>query len=347
VSAEATTPARLLFVHAHPDDETLTTGVTMAAYASRGHDVHLLTCTLGEEGEVIPQALAHHGSDRENTLGPWRREELRAAMSVLGVVHSVLGEDPDRGVTSRYRDSGMAGTPGSEHPDAFVRADRGEAAAMVAAHIRAVRPDVVVTYDEQGGYAHPDHIQTHRVTMSALSALSALTAEAEAETDADRTAVPVVYCILTPQSWAWQDRAWLRDNVVLNDSVALDDNVVPSDVVAPMSSNCIVLQQDAPYPPSVVSDEIVTHVVEEPALVEVQSRALAQHASQVSVYEGYYALSNHIAARLSGREGFARFDPVAGHLVPAAHGAPRHTGLLTDSGLLTHSGPLNDSRGSR
>jgi N-acetyl-1-D-myo-inositol-2-amino-2-deoxy-alpha-D-glucopyranoside deacetylase len=142
---------RLLFVHAHPDDETLTTGVTMAAYASRGHEVHLLTCTLGEEGEVIPVALAHRGSDREDSLGPWRREELRAAMSVLGVAHSVLGEDPERGVASRYRDSGMAGTLGSEHPDAFVRADPGEAAAMVAAHIRAVRPDVVVTYDEQGG----------------------------------------------------------------------------------------------------------------------------------------------------------------------------------------------------
>ena len=177
---------------------------------------------------------------------------------------------------------------------------------MVATHIRAVRPDVVVTYDEQGGYAHPDHIQTHRVTMAALSALA----------DDDGVAVPVVYCILTPQSWASQDRVWLHDQVALHDSV---------------DSAFSVALKDAPHPPSVVSDEIVTHVVEEPALVEMQSRALAQHASQVSVHEGYYALSNHIAARLSGREGFARFDPVAGHLVPAAHGAPRHTGLLDDS----------------
>ena len=213
----------------------------------------------------------------------------------------------------------MAGTPGAEHPDAFVRADLDEAAAMVAAHIRAVRPDVVVTYDEHGGYAHPDHIQTHRVTMAALSSLTA-----EAEADADGTAVPVVYCILTPQTWASQDRAWLRDNTALNDNLAQT------------GASCVVLPQDAPYPPSVVSDQIVTHVVEEPALVELQSRALAQHASQVSVYEGYYALSNHIAARLSGREGFARFDPVAGHLVPAAHGAPRHTGLLNEPR------PLND-----
>ena len=298
--------ARLLFVHAHPDDETLTTGLTMAGYASGHHDVHLLTCTVGEEGEVIPPALAHLGADRDNTLGLWRREELRSAMSVLGVTHSVLGEDPQRGVASRYRDSGMAGTASAEHPGAFVRADHGEAVAMVADHIRALRPDVVVTYDEHGGYGHPDHIQTHRVTMSALSALAA-------EAEFDGIAVPVAFCIITPESWASQDRAWLRDNVVSE------------------GSNLIVLQQAEPYPPSVVPDETVTHVVEEPALVEMQSSALSQHATQVIVYEGYYALSNHIASRLSGREGFAQFDPVAGHLVPATLGAPLSHGLLRHS----------------
>ena len=303
-ATDVTRRARLLFVHAHPDDETLTTGLTMASYASHHHDVHLLTCTLGEEGEVIPPALAHLGADRDDTLGPWRREELRAAMSVLGVTHSVLGEEPQRGVASRYRDSGMAGTAGSEHPDAFVRADLGEAAAMVAAHIRAVRPDVVVTYDAQGGYAHPDHIQTHRVTMLALSALAA-------EAEADGVAVPVAFCILTPASWASQDRAWLHDNV------------------ASERSDCVVLQEDAPYPPSVVPDETVTHVVEEPTLVEIQGRALARHTTQVIVYEGYYALSNHITSRLSGREGFAQFDFVAGHLVPAAPGASPVNGLLS------------------
>jgi len=298
--------ARLLFVHAHPDDETLTTGVTMAAYAARGHDVHVLTCTLGEEGEVIPAALAHRASDRDDTLGTARREELRAAMAVLGVEHSVLGEDPVLGVASRYRDSGMADSSSALHPDAFALADLGEAAAMVAAHITALRPDVVVTYDQQGGYCHPDHIQTHRVTMSALSALSA----APPLAGADRMAVPAAFCILTARSWASQDRLWLQANV------------------ASTSSSCVVLQQDAPYPPSVVSDEVVTHLVDEPALVETQSRALAEHRTQVTVHEGYYVLSNHIAARLSGREGFARFDPVAGHLVPAALGALRRTGLL-------------------
>jgi N-acetyl-1-D-myo-inositol-2-amino-2-deoxy-alpha-D-glucopyranoside deacetylase len=301
---DAPGPARLLFVHAHPDDETLTTGLTMAAYASRHHDVNLLTCTLGEEGEVIPPALAHLGADREDALGRWRREELRAAMSVLGVTHSVLGEDPQRGVASRYRDSGMAGTASAEHPDAFVRADPGEAVAMMADHIRAVRPDVVVTYDDQGGYAHPDHIQTHRLTMSALAVLAA-----EAEADAEGVPVPVAFCILTPASWAAQDRAWLRENVV-------------------SGVDCVVLQQDEPFPPSVVPDETVTHVVAEPTLVQMQRRALAQHATQVVVHQGYYTLSNHIAIRLSGREGFAQFDPVAGHLLPGVPGSGQQSGLL-------------------
>ena len=222
----------------------------------------------------------------------------------------MLGEDPGRGVASRYRDSGMAGSASAEHPDAFVRADPGEAAAMVAAQIRAVRPDVVVTYDGQGGYGHPDHIQTHRVTMSALSTLST-------EAGADPVVVPVAFCILTPRNWAAQDRAWLRDKVALRDLEASDN------------ASCIVLRQDEPYPPSVVPDETVTHVVEEPTLVEMQSRALSRYATQVIVYEGFYALSNHVTVRLSGREGFARFDPVAGCLLPAAPGAPRYGGLLT------------------
>jgi len=303
--------ARLLFIHAHPDDETLATGITMAAYAAQGHDVHLLTCTLGEEGEVIPPELAHCGSDRDDSLGYTRREELRAAMAVLGVQHAVLGEDPARGVASRYRDSGMVGTSGAEHPDAFACADLDEAAAMVVAHIRALRPDVVVTYDKQGGYSHPDHVQAHRVTMSALSALSALAART-ASAELDAMAVPVAYCIVTPRSWASQDRLWLKENVSSTDST------------------CVVLQQDDPYPPSVVRDEVVTHVVDEPTLVETQSRALAQNKTQVVVYDGYYTLSNHVAARLSGREGFARFDLATGDLVRAAHGAPWHAGLLTD-----------------
>jgi N-acetyl-1-D-myo-inositol-2-amino-2-deoxy-alpha-D-glucopyranoside deacetylase len=157
-----------------------------------------------------------------------------------------------------------------------------------------------------------------------MSALSVLAAEAEA----DGTAAPVAFCILTPVSWATQDRAWLHDNLVSD-------------------ADCVVLQQDEPFPPSVVPDERVTHVVEEPTLIETQSRAMAQHATQVVVHRGYYTLSNHIASRLSGREGFAQFDPVAGHLLPATPGAPPAHGLvnngLSEDGSLTN-GMLRHSR---
>ena len=161
----------LLFVHAHPDDESLATGVALAHYARLGHEVHVLTCTLGEEGEVIPPELAHLASDRDDSLGPWRREELRGAMAAMGVHHRVLGEDPSAGVLSVYRDSGMAGTPTAANPAAFVNADAAEAAAMVADVIAQTGATVVVTYDEHGGYGHPDHIQTHRVTCAAVASL--------------------------------------------------------------------------------------------------------------------------------------------------------------------------------
>ena len=298
-------PRRLLFVHAHPDDETLTTGLTMAHYVAAGHEVHVLTCTLGEEGEVIPPELRHLAADREDRLGPWRREELRRAMDRLGVAHSVLGEDPATGVLSRYRDSGMAGTPSAAHPDAFAGAAVADAAELVAAHLGALAPDVVVTYEQHGGYGHPDHIQAHRVTMAAVASL-------------EPARQPLVYSIVTPRSWAREDRLWLAGHVDPTIDPALE---VPA--------------ADAPWPPSVVPDALATHVVEAPELVAVQSAALAEHATQVRVFEGYYALSNDIAARLAGREAFVRVDPATGlPVTDTAGGAARHTGLLPEEGDL-------------
>jgi N-acetyl-1-D-myo-inositol-2-amino-2-deoxy-alpha-D-glucopyranoside deacetylase len=288
--------APLLFVHAHPDDETLVTGIALAHYARLGHEVHVLTCTLGEEGEVIPAELAHLASDRDDSLGPWRREELRRAMAALGVHHRVLGEDPARGVLSRYRDSGMAGTPTAQDPRAFVRADPGEAAGLVADVIRETGAGVVVTYDEHGGYRHPDHVQTHRVTCAAVASLG----------PADR---PELYAVVTPRSWAVADRAWLAENV-------------------PAASGWHVPGPGEPFPPSVVDDEAVSHEVIDPDALPLQAAALREHRTQVVVDEGFFALSNDIASRLADREGFARLDPATGGLVPAAGGGPRHTSLL-------------------
>lgn len=114
-------------------------------------------------------------------------------------------------------------------------------------------------------------------------------------------------------------------------SAGSDALAVTADSAPQVLQNDILLQQAELCPPSVVPDETV-NVVEEPALAEMQSRALAQHATQVIVHEGYHELSNHIASRLGGREGFARFDPCVGQLVPATLGASPSHGLLRYSG---------------
>jgi N-acetyl-1-D-myo-inositol-2-amino-2-deoxy-alpha-D-glucopyranoside deacetylase len=154
---------RLLLVHAHPDDESIGTGATMAKYAAQGAHVTLVTCTLGELGEIIPPGLAHLAADRDDELGQYRIGELDAACAALGVTdHRFLGGP------GRWRDSGMMGTPGNDDPRCFWRADVDAAAAELAAVIREVRPQVMISYDANGGYGHPDHIQAHRLTGRAF-----------------------------------------------------------------------------------------------------------------------------------------------------------------------------------
>jgi N-acetyl-1-D-myo-inositol-2-amino-2-deoxy-alpha-D-glucopyranoside deacetylase len=154
---------RLLLVHAHPDDEAIGTGVTMARYAAEGAGVALVTCTLGELGEVIPGELAYLAADQENRLGQYRIGELEAACEALGVTdHRFLGGP------GRWRDSGMMGLPSNDDPASFWQADADEAAAELVAIIREVRPQVIVTYDANGFYGHPDHIQAHRVAWRAF-----------------------------------------------------------------------------------------------------------------------------------------------------------------------------------
>jgi N-acetyl-1-D-myo-inositol-2-amino-2-deoxy-alpha-D-glucopyranoside deacetylase len=157
------TGRRLLLVHAHPDDESIGTGATMARYAAQGARVTLVTCTLGELGEIIPPGLAHLAAGRDDRLGEYRVGELDAACAALGVTdHRFLGGP------GRWRDSGMMGTPGNDAPGCFWRADPGEAAAELLAVIGEVRPQVMVSYDANGGYGHPDHIQAHRVAWRAF-----------------------------------------------------------------------------------------------------------------------------------------------------------------------------------
>jgi N-acetyl-1-D-myo-inositol-2-amino-2-deoxy-alpha-D-glucopyranoside deacetylase len=161
-SVTDTAARRILFVHAHPDDEAIGTGATMARYAAAGAHVTLVTCTLGEEGEIHVPALAQLAADRADQLGGYRLTELAAACRALGVSdHRFLGG------AGRFRDSGMMGLPTNDHPRAFWRADLDTAAGLLVEVFREVRPQVLVTYDENGFYGHPDHIQAHRVAMRA------------------------------------------------------------------------------------------------------------------------------------------------------------------------------------
>lgn len=168
----------LLLVHAHPDDETITTGATMAGLAAAGVPVTLVTCTRGELGEVIGDELAHLAGDGD-ALAAHRETELAAAMSALGVRdHRFLGAAD--GV--RYRDSGMvwgpdglATVPPDVAPDAFAVADLEVAAARLAAIIDEVRPSHVVTYEPGGGYGHPDHVRASAVTARAVQLAEHLT----------------------------------------------------------------------------------------------------------------------------------------------------------------------------
>ena len=134
----------------------------MAKYAAEGAQVTLVTCTLGELGEVIPPSLAYLAAAKEDRLGEYRIGELAAACAALGVTdHRFLGGP------GRWRDSGMMGTEGNDDPRCFWRADVDQAAGALLDVIAEVRPQVLATYDAQGAYGHPDHIQAHRVAWRA------------------------------------------------------------------------------------------------------------------------------------------------------------------------------------
>jgi mycothiol conjugate amidase Mca len=153
-----TEPRRLtlMTIHAHPDDETIGTGGTMARAVDAGHRVVLITCTRGELGEIVVKEM--DTPDNHRRLAEIRAAELEAAMGILGVTEwESLG----------YRDSDMMGRAGNQDPRSFWQADLDDAARRLVWLIRHYRPDVVTTYNEYGGYGHPDHIRTHDVAVRA------------------------------------------------------------------------------------------------------------------------------------------------------------------------------------
>lgn len=263
---------RLLIVHAHPDDESIGTGVTMAKYVAEGAHVTLVTCTLGEEGEILIPELSHLAADAQDQLGEHRITELTAAMAELGV-----SDFRFLGGAGRFRDSGMIGTPSNENPKCFWRADLLEAATELVPIIREVRPQVVVTYDDYGLYGHPDHIQAHRVTHYAVVLAESPTFRPDL---GDAWSVSKVYWTAFPRSAILAGIEALKEQGVDSEFTAMDP--------AEIDFAC--------------DDSLITTVIDGREFLPHKMAALAAHATQVNVQDGFFALSNNIGSQGFGVE---------------------------------------------
>jgi len=267
-------PRRLLLVHAHPDDETIGTGATMAKYAAEHVGVTLVTCTLGEEGEVLVPELAALAADRDDGLGQHRSGELATAMEALRVTdHRFLGGP------GRWRDSGMMGTPANDRPDCFWRADLDEAVGALVAVVREVRPQVVVTYDSNGGYGHPDHVQAHRVTVAAVDA-----------------AADPGYRPELGEPWQTDKLYW----------TAVPKSVLQAGIdhlKASGETNFFGVDSadDLPFGSP---DEEVTTEVDASEHLEAKVAAMRAHRTQIEVDGPFFALSNGIGQKAFGVEHF-------------------------------------------
>ncbi len=255
------TGARILLVHAHPDDETINNGATMAMYAALGAHVTLVTCTRGEEGEVLVPELAHLASMHEDSLGKHREGELADAMAALGINDFRFLGAPD----ALFRDSGMMGTPPNDRPDVFWQAEMDNATSYLVAIIDELKPHVLITYDEFGGYGHPDHIQAHRVAMQA----------------ADRAAwkIEKIY-------WNTMPKSVIADGI--EKMKALGSDFFGAESV-----------DDLPF---AKDDEVVTTLVDGNEYVQAKMDAMAAHKTQIALDGPFFALSNNIGLQVWGNE---------------------------------------------
>ena len=245
----------LVCFHAHPDDESIATAGVMAAAAAEGHRVVLVVATLGEEGEV-PEGFL--GPDE--SLAERREAETRASAQIIGASRvEFLG----------YRDSGMVGTPTTEHPEAFCQADLDEAAERLAVVLRDEAADVVTIYDENGVYGHPDHVQVHRVGVRAT----------------ERAGTPRVL-------ESTMNRDYLRE---LRDEA----REAEADLGAVDSPNVDEMQLGVP------GDRITTRV-DVSAHVDRKRASMRAHASQISEQSFFLAMPDEAFARAFGIEWFIR-----------------------------------------
>ena len=264
-------PHRMLLVHAHPDDEVIGTGGTMAKYAAENALVTLVTCTLGEEGEIVLDDLKHLGSTQDDQLGQHRIGELAAACEALGVKdHRFLGG------AGRWRDSGMMGEATNERPNSFWKADLAEASRDLVAIMRETRPQVVITYDENGGYGHPDHIQAHRVTVMAAD----LAGEPTFEPRLGEPWQPAkLYYHSIPRSQFREGMQALKDR-------GIDPGFGDEE------------------PSFIVDDEAVTTSIDTVDQLSAKIAAMRAHASQIAVNDVFYAMADGGGRAMFAQETF-------------------------------------------
>ncbi len=283
---------RLLLVHAHPDDESIGNGATMARYASEGAHVTLVTCTRGEEGEVLVPDLARLAAGAEDRLGAHRETELAAAMAALGVTDfrflGGAGHFRDTGMI--YAPDGSATIPESVRPDTFWSADLRVAADLLVEIIREVRPQVVVTYDEIGGYGHPDHVQAHRVATYALALASA----------------PSYRLDLGP-SWQVAKVYWS----------AIPRSVLAAGIESAKAASVDFMGlESADEVPFAVDDALVTTRVDARGWLDAKMAAMRAHATQIAVDGPFFALSNLIGFEVFGTEFYRLVQGVPGPVDP-------------------------------
>jgi mycothiol conjugate amidase Mca len=257
-------------VHAHPDDEAIGTGGILARAAAEGIRTVLVTCTGGEVGEINPETQA----DPE-TLAEIRERELRAACEILNVSHlELLG----------YRDSGMAGTADNEHPDSFAQADLDHATARLVTLVRKYRPSVIVTYNENGFYGHPDHVNAHRIAAAAYDLAAA--PDHHSEDGAEPWAPSKLYYTAVSRSEMAQFRARLQEAGI--DFSGGDSDAAETDESASWGT----------------PDELITTVVDVSAHVRQKRQALFAHATQMGPEVFFARMPEPLFHHVFGRESF-------------------------------------------
>jgi len=267
----------LMAVHAHPDDECFGGGGALAHYSAAGYKTVLVTCTNGEEGEIVDPDM--DVAAIKPRLGDVRLGELNAAVGVLGITHlELLG----------YRDSGMVDTPSNDDPRSFNKADPEEATRRLTRLIRKHQPDVIFTYAEDGGYGHPDHLMAHKITVAAFAAAGDPARYSEGDDPAAAnlwTPRKLYYCSWMVRSraqglwYALRDRGW---------PVAFGD-------------------PDATEPPERGTlDADITTWIDVRDVVPRKLDALRTHRTQIKRESTFLNLPDDLAREYVGVEGFRR-----------------------------------------